>query len=272
MTDNRSSAGAHSRLRRSLALLVLIPTAIVAVGGGVAFADTVTNNVTVGGNDTTTVGSTTSVAYLLNKEKDGSEKANDCNAMDGPVTVSVSVAVPAGTTATITPSSLSFTDCVTPKSLSLGASKPGEYAVTLSTTAANVTTSGASFTLKVQAGADTTGPVLTLPSDQNVQAASKDGAALSYTATAFDAGDNKSTPVTCAPASGSTFAIGQTTVSCSSQDSKGNTSTGTFKVTVADTVGPVLSLTDTVAEATGADGAKVSFVATALAPSTVPPP
>ncbi len=229
-----------------------------------AFADTISNNVTVGGNDTTTVGSTTSVSYTLNKTKDGAENANDCNASkDSPVEISVAVAVPNGTNATVDPAKLSFTKCDVAQSVKLGASKAGDYAVSVSTSAANVTTTSAGFTLKVKAGSDTTGPVLTLPSDATVEATSKDGAVFSYTATAYDEGDKADTTVSCTPASGSTFVIGTTTVNCSSKDSKGNESKGSFKVTVGDTTGPVLSLTDTTAEATGADGATVTFSASA---------
>ncbi len=108
--------------RRVLASVAVLSTAFMAVGPA-AYADTVTNNVTVGGNDTTTVGSTTSVSYTLNKTKDGSENANDCNAStSSPVVVAVGVAVPNGTTATVSPATLSFTTCGTAQSVSLGAS------------------------------------------------------------------------------------------------------------------------------------------------------
>ena len=259
------------RARSPLALLAaigLVLPAVFGLGATPAFADTVTNNVTVGGNDTANVGATTSVSYTLNATHDSGEPGSSakCNAStSSPVAVTVKMTVPNGTTATINPPSLSFTDCSTAKSVSLGASKAGDYPVSLTTSAANVDASGAVFTLHVKnAPADTTGPVLSLPSDQTAEATSKSGAVLSYTATAFDAGDNKATTVTCGPASGGTFPIGTTTVTCSSTDSKGNTSTGSFKVTIADTTGPVLSLPDTTAEATSAGGARVSFTATAV--------
>ncbi len=231
-----------------------------------AFADTVSNNVTVGGNDTTTVGSTTTVSYTLNKTKDGAENANDCNASTtSPVKLTVNVAVPNGTTATIQPSStLVFTDCKTAQSVALGASKAGTYSVSVTVAqGSHIDTSAAGFTLYVNPGSDTTGPVLTLPSDTTAEATSKDGATVTFSATAYDEGDKASTTVSCTPSSGSTFPLGATTVNCSSKDSKGNTSTGSFKITVADTTGPVLSLTDTTAEATGPDGATVTFSATA---------
>jgi hypothetical protein len=49
--------------------------------------------------------------------------------------------------------------------------------------------------------------------------------------------------VTCAPASGSLFAVGSTTVACSASDTAGNVATGSFSVdvTLVDTTPPVLS-------------------------------
>jgi len=47
--------------------------------------------------------------------------------------------------------------------------------------------------------------------------------------------------VTCSPASGSTFPVGTTTVTCTVTDAHGNTQTSTFDVTVTDTEKPVLA-------------------------------
>ena len=53
--------------------------------------------------------------------------------------------------------------------------------------------------------------------------------------------DNRGTPsVVCAPASGSLFHIGVTTVTCTATDGVGKTDTGTFTVTVTDVDRPVL--------------------------------
>jgi len=89
-------------------------------------------------------------------------------------------------------------------------------------------TEGDLFTVTVQ---DTTGPVLTLPADVITNATSVAGAIVTFTASAADLVDG-TRPVTCAPASGSMFAIGTITVSCSSADSRGNSATGEFVVTV----------------------------------------
>jgi hypothetical protein len=78
---------------------------------------------------------------------------------------------------------------------------------------------------------DVTPPVLTLPADITAEATSAAGAVVSYAALALDDIDG-AVPVTCAPDTGATFALGTTTVSCSASDSRGNTSTGSFQVTV----------------------------------------
>jgi hypothetical protein len=77
---------------------------------------------------------------------------------------------------------------------------------------------------------DTTAPVLTLPAPI-VAATSVSGAIVTYLASAVDLVDG-ARPVSCTPASGSAFAIGTTSVSCSASDTRGNTATGSFVVTV----------------------------------------
>ncbi len=78
---------------------------------------------------------------------------------------------------------------------------------------------------------DEVAPVLSLPSDITVLAAGPAGTVVSYTATATDNIDG-ATQVSCTPASGATFAIGTTTVNCSSTDAHSNTATGSFNVHV----------------------------------------
>lgn len=103
----------------------------------------------------------------------------------------------------------------------------------------NQTTTG-SFHVSV---VDTTPPTLTLPADITAEATSPSGAVVTFTATATDLVDG-SVAVTCSPASGSTFALGTTTVQCSATDLHSNTATGSFKVTVQDTTPPeITSLT-----------------------------
>jgi hypothetical protein len=54
---------------------------------------------------------------------------------------------------------------------------------------------------------------------------------VSYSASAADLVDGTVTP-SCAPASGSVFAVGSTTVTCTARDTRGNQSSGSFTVTV----------------------------------------
>jgi hypothetical protein len=88
---------------------------------------------------------------------------------------------------------------------------------------------------------DTEAPLLQLPADLTAEATSAGGAAVTYTAGATDIGD-PSPSVSCTPASGSTFPLGATTVSCTASDAAGNQADGSFTVSVVDTTAPVLSL------------------------------
>jgi LPXTG-motif cell wall-anchored protein len=108
-----------------------------------------------------------------------------------------------------------------------------------------------------------TSPTITPPANISVAATSASGAVVSFTATADDLEDVAITPV-CTPASGSTFPIGETTVTCTATDSEGNSVSGTFVVTVRNTA-PVLSVPANVSvTASSASGAPVTFAATAL--------
>jgi len=97
---------------------------------------------------------------------------------------------------------------------------------------------------------DTTPPVLTVPAAFAVDATGPGGATVTFTVTATD--DSGAVPsVLCTPASGSTFAIGNTTVTCSATDAAGNSATSSFVVTVrgvaeqtARLVADVLALRD----------------------------
>jgi hypothetical protein len=86
---------------------------------------------------------------------------------------------------------------------------------------------------------DTIPPVITVPANITVPATSQAGATVSYTASANDAVDGP-VPVTCTPASGSTFPIGTITVNCSASDKAGNIGHASFTVTVTagDTTAP----------------------------------
>ena len=85
-----------------------------------------------------------------------------------------------------------------------------------------------------------------------------------------DPEDGPLTPV-CTPASGATFPLGDTTVTCTATDSKGQTKSASFKVTMRDTTAPALTLPGPItvdADATGT--AVVTFVVTATDAVTNP--
>lgn len=99
---------------------------------------------------------------------------------------------------------------------------------------------------------DKIAPILDLPENMTVEATSAAGAVVTFEATATDETAPAAPLVTCQPASGATFPLGTTTVSCEATDAAGNKSTGTFDVLVQDTTDPVVEdLPDVVREATG---------------------
>jgi HYR domain-containing protein len=102
-----------------------------------------------------------------------------------------------------------------------------------------------------------------VPADITVGAAGPAGTVVSYTAPSAVDEDASTPAVSCSPASGSTFPIGTTTVTCGTSDSDDapNTVTAAFKVTVGD---DDLALNgvqaDLTIQATFAGGAAVGFV------------
>ncbi|MFN8074286.1 MAG: HYR domain-containing protein [Kineosporiaceae bacterium] len=257
------SPRAPRRRLRGLAVVAVVSATLASAGP--ALADVLTNTVTLGGNDTIVAGESTTISYALNSSDGAADGNRGCNAtQQAPVTLSP--VVPAKVTATAVAAQI--TNCgASTAQFTFTASTPGDYAIGMKATGGiggSFVTTGAAFTLHVKPKAtDTTGPVLTLPASSTVQATGASGAPLSWTATAYDAGDAASRPVTCSATSGATFPLGASTVTCSSTDSKGNSSTGSFTVTVVDTLAPQLTLADVTAEATGPTGALVSFPATA---------
>jgi len=116
------------------------------------------------------------------------------------------------------------------------------------------------FTVTVQ---DTSAPSLSVPSGITAEATGPDGAKVNYTATAADAVDGTAA-VTCTRASGSTFPLGDTVVSCSSSDQAGNNATAQFAIKVQDTSAPALSKpVDLTVTATSAAGASATYSPTA---------
>ncbi|MBA3777924.1 MAG: HYR domain-containing protein [Chloroflexi bacterium] len=94
------------------------------------------------------------------------------------------------------------------------------------------------FSVTVQ---DTTPPTVHVPGNITKEATSASGASAAYTATASDLVDGSIAAV-CTPASGSSFALGTTTVTCTATDAAENEGSATFTVTVADTTAPSTSI------------------------------
>jgi hypothetical protein len=102
-------------------------------------------------------------------------------------------------------------------------------------------------------------PIITVPDDITAEATGPNGAPVDYTVTV----DPSDASLTCTPASGSTFALGTTTVNCSATNT-GGTSTASFTVTVVDTTPPAITVPSPItAEATGPAGAPVTYTVTA---------
>jgi hypothetical protein len=119
-------------------------------------------------------------------------------------------------------------------------------------------TASSTFDIHVR---DTTAPSIGTHANVVVEATSASGAAVAYTPPAATDSVDASVTVTCAPASGSTFPLGQTTVTCSAQDASGNVAAPqSFDVNVHDTTGPAIQAhANVVVEATGASGATVIY-------------
>jgi HYR domain len=82
-----------------------------------------------------------------------------------------------------------------------------------------------------------------VPSDRAVDATSAAGTAVSYVASATDNLDPDPS-IGCGPASGSVFAIGTTTVTCTATDDAGNSASASFAVTVRGADDQIVRLID----------------------------
>ncbi|HEX8619038.1 MAG TPA: FG-GAP-like repeat-containing protein [Thermoanaerobaculia bacterium] len=111
---------------------------------------------------------------------------------------------------------------------------------------------------------DAVPPVLSLPANITAEATSPAGAAVTWTATATDAVSG-SVAVQCTPASGSTFAIGTTTVNCSAKDAANNIANGSFSVTVRDTTAPAVTSISATPNTLGAPNHKMVAVRVTIA-------
>jgi HYR domain len=104
--------------------------------------------------------------------------------------------------------------------------------------------------------------ILSLPGDLDAEAASAEGAVVTYVASAANPGGHP-VPVVCEPRSGAMFPIGRTTVTCVAGEG-GNAVSGSFAVTVRDTKPPSFGVAPGVklaVEATGSSGVRADHPA-----------
>lgn len=93
-----------------------------------------------------------------------------------------------------------------------------------------------SFTVTVQ---DTTSPdIPALPDIGPFEATSPSGAEVSYDVPSANDIVDGEILLDCSPSSGSTFSLGETLVDCAAEDEEGNSASGSFSVTVQDTIAP----------------------------------
>ncbi|MBI3610945.1 MAG: HYR domain-containing protein, partial [Nitrospirae bacterium] len=91
---------------------------------------------------------------------------------------------------------------------------------------------------------DTTPPVIAAHADVTAEATSSAGAVVTYTSPATSDAVDGAGVATCLPASGSTFPLGNTTVTCHATDAHGNAAAPTtFVVHVRDITPPTITVT-----------------------------
>jgi hypothetical protein len=93
-------------------------------------------------------------------------------------------------------------------------------------------------------------PAITVPAIVSGSATGPDGATVEFDASALDALDGD-VAINCSPASGSTFPLGKTTVTCTAADTRGNSASEHFDVIVSDVTGPRLTLPASFVSETG---------------------
>ncbi len=133
----------------------------------------------------------------------------------------------------------------------------GDTVVDCTAVDASGNVSSCSFVIAV---VDTTPPDIVVQADLTIEAQDSSGAVVNYLAPSVSDIVDLTPSVTCWPASGSVFPLGDTVVSCTATDSSGNVSNSTFTVTVTDTTAPDITCpADLMVEAQDSNGAVVTY-------------
>jgi hypothetical protein len=243
------------------------------VGFSSSTPGTYTITLSVTGGRTNSTWNTSDATFKLVVEPVGPPPDTTAPFVTVPAPITTEATGPGGASVTFTASATDDVDGpLTPTCVpASGSTFPlGATTVACSATDAAGNTGSNSFTVTV---VDTTAPIVDVPAAIVAEATSASGAAVSYSgASAVDLVDGALTP-DCLPASGSTFALGTTTVTCSATDASGNTGSNWFTITVQDTTAPTVTApADKTVEATSGSGAAVGYAnatATDLVDGTV---
>ena len=253
-----------------ICLLLLISILVLPIGA--VLADTLNADVVqadIIGDPNTNNGGQTSfgeiiqVLYWVVANSAGGDTEAGCNATPSSPLV-VTPSVPSGLAAS--PTSVTITGCGTAngKVVSFTASEVGDYTVPVTILDSGPGKYNIAPATVFLDYIDDTPPTIDPHDDVTAEATGPGGAAVTYDSPAtHDAVDGDGT-ATCTPPSGSTFALGHTTVECNATDAAGNSASSFFDVFVDDTTPPNLTLpTDMTVQATSSSGAVVTFSASA---------
>jgi hypothetical protein len=173
---------------------------------------------------------------------------NGCNILPG-TSVQLSVNSADASIASVSPSSITFTDCdqrIPIKITPVGVGGPVEVFLNelANDTAMKFSLATARFNVWVDpAPADSTPPILHTPGQLVANATSPSGATVPFAVTAEDA-DDLSPDISCDRASGSVFPIGTTEVNCVATDNTGNVGRAIFTVKVKGAPEQIADLAD----------------------------
>jgi hypothetical protein len=148
-----------------------------------------------------------------------------------PGTITVRTGSSAGKTVTYSVTATDPDDAATVSCAPTSGSTFPVGTTTVNCTATDTNGNSATASFQVVVVLDTTAPTVTVPATIVAKAASAGGSAVTYSVTASDRDD--AATVSCSPASGTTFAVGTTTVSCTATDTAANTTNASFIVVLS---------------------------------------